>query len=357
MRAPPIPSALHARLRAGTVIPALPLALDDAGRWDERHQRALVRYYVDAGVGGLAVGVHGTQFAIRDPAVGLYEPLLAFAAAHADAWAARAGRPLLRIAGVCGGTEQALAEAATARRLGYHAILPSLLALGDAPEEALAEHLARLAEVLPVIGFFLQEAVGGRRLGYGFWRRFAAIPDAVAVKIAPFDRYRTLDVVRAVADSGRAGDLALYTGNDDAIVADLLTPLPFGAGGAPLRIVGGLLGHWGVWTRPAVALHARIAELRGAGGPIPAGLLAVGARVTDMNGAVFDAANRFRGCIPGIQEVLRRQGLLASNRCLDPHERLSPGQAEELSRVAAAHPELVDDAFVRDNLPAWLADG
>lgn len=351
-----IPADLHARLRAGTAIPALPLALDAERRFDARHQRALIRYYVDAGVGGLAVGVHSTQFAIRDPQVGLYEPLLAFAAEHIDAWAARDGRRLLRIAGICGKTAQAVGEAGIARRHGYHAGLLSLVAMADASEDDLIAHARAVGEVMPVVGFYLQQGVGGRVLSYDFWRRFAAIPAVVAVKIAPFNRYRTLDVVRAVIDSGRAGEVALYTGNDDTIVTDLLTAFRFGEHHQPLHIVGGLLGHWGVWTKRAVELQARLAGLRERQERLPAEILTLAAQVTDMNAVVFDAANGFRGCIPGIHEVLRRQGLLAGTWCLDPHEVLSPGQSAELDRVCRAYPHLIDNEWTSANIATWLED-
>lgn len=351
-----MPTELAARLRAGTAIPALPLALDVNRRFDPRHQRALIRYYVDAGVGGLAVGVHSTQFAIRDPAVGLYEPLLAFAAEHVDHWAARGGRQLLRIAGLCGKTSQAVAEAVIAKRHGYHAGLLSLVAMGDASEDDLIAHVKAVGDVMPLVGFYLQQSVGGRVLPYSFWRRFAAIPAVVAVKIAPFNRYRTLDVVRAVIDSGRANEVTLYTGNDDTIVTDLLTAFRFSGASKPLHIVGGLLGHWGVWTKRAVELHARLAELRERQTALPAEILTLAAQVTDMNAALFDAANGFRGCIPGIHEVLRRQGLLAGTWCLDAHEVLSPGQSQELDRVCRAYPHLVDGEWISANIATWLKD-
>lgn len=351
-----MPTELRARLNQGTVIPALPLALDAARRFDARHQRALIRYYVDAGVGGIAVGVHSTQFAIRDPDVALYEPLLAFAAEHIDAWGRRADRQFIRIAGICGGTAQAVAEASTARRHGYHAGLVSLVAMGDASEDDLIAHVRAIGEVIPVIGFYLQQGVGGRVLSYAFWRRFVEIPAVVAIKIAPFNRYRTLDVVRAVVDAGRSKEVVLYTGNDDTIVTDLLTTFDFGCGQPRVSIVGGLLGHWGVWTRRAVELQARLADVRGRQASLPADMLTLAAQVTDMNAAVFDAANGFHGCIPGIHEVLRRQGLLAGTWCLDPHEVLSPGQAAELDRVSLAYPHLTDDVWIAANLATWLED-
>jgi dihydrodipicolinate synthase/N-acetylneuraminate lyase len=349
-----IPAPVLAALRDGRVIPAHPLALDDGGRFDEPRQRALTRYYATAGSGGLAVGVHTTQFAIRDAEVGLFEPVLAIAAEEMDRADARRTEPLIRIGGICGRTDQALREADLIARLGYHAGLLSLAAMADADDAALTAHCAAVAERIPLIGFYLQPSVGGRPLSYAFWRRFAEIPAVVAIKIAPFNRYQTLDVVRAVADAGR-DDIALYTGNDDAIVADLVTPFRFGAGGRTVerRIAGGLLGHWAVWTRGAVSLLEECRTAAGAG-RIPAALLRRGIEVTDANAAFFDAAHRFAGCIAGINEVLRRQGLLGSARCLSPHDVLSPGQAAEIDRVCAAYPHLADDAFVREHLDEWL---
>ena len=342
------PEAWRSRLRAGCAIPAHPLALTADRRLDERRQRALSRYYLDAGAGGLAVGVHTTQFAIRE--VGLYGPVLRLAAEEAR------GRDTVLVAGLVGRTEQALREARTAREIGYHAGLLSLAAWRGAPEGAIVEHCARVAEEIPVFGFYLQPAVGGVPLSASFWRRFAAIPDVVAVKIAPFNRYATLDVVRGVLEAGAEDRVALYTGNDDHIVTDLLTPFALSHDGVrrTLRIVGGLLGHWSVWTRAAVALQARCVEAA-RGDTIPASLLALDAAVTEMNAAVFDAANGFHGVIAGCHEVLRRQGLLEGTWCLDSNEALSPGQAELLTAVAARYPDLTDDDFVRENLRRWLS--
>jgi dihydrodipicolinate synthase/N-acetylneuraminate lyase len=344
--------ALRASLTEGIVIPAHPLALTAERRLDERHQRALTRYYLDAGAGGLAVGVHTTQFAIRQPQHGLYRPVLELAAETARASRSDSPAPIALVAGAIGPTAQAVAEAEIAASLGYDVVLLSLGALRDASDDALIAHCRAVAEVLPLFGFYLQPAVGGRVLGYRFWRAFAEIERAWAIKIAPFDRYRTLDVVRAVADSGRT-DLALYTGNDDAIVADLVTPFPAGAA-APRRIVGGLLGQWAVWTHSAVQLLHRARTARESAS-VDAQLLRDGAALTDANAAIFDAANAFAGCIPGIHEVLHRQGLLRGTWCLDPHETLSRGQAEEITRVQRAYPELADDAFVAERLERWLA--
>ena len=345
--------ALRASLGAGVVIPAHPLALTAERRLDERHQRALTRYYLDAGAGGLAVGVHTTQFAIRRLEHGLYRPVLELAVETVRGWRGGAHGSVALVAGAIGDTAQAVAEAEIAASLGYDLVLLSLGALRDASDEELVVHCRAVADVLPVFGFYLQPAVGGRALGYRFWRELAGIERVWAVKIAPFDRYRTLDVVRAVADSGRT-DLALYTGNDDAIVADLVTPFAVGGDGVPRRIVGGLLGQWAVWTHAAVALleHARAARDTG---HVDTALLRDGAALTDANAAIFDAANAFAGCIPGIHEILRRQGLLRGTWCLDPHERLSPGQAEEIDRVVRRYPELTDDGFVADRLEGWLA--
>lgn len=343
--------ALRASLGSGVVIPAHPLALTPERRLDERHQRALSRYYLDAGAGGLAVGVHTTQFAIRRPEHGLYRPVLELAAETSRSWRSSTRNPVALVAGAIGRTAQAVAEAETAASLGYDLVLLGLGALHDASDAELIAHCRAVADVLPLFGFYLQPAVGGRVLGYRFWRELADIERVWAIKIAPFDRYRTLDVVRAVADSGRA-DLALYTGNDDAIVADLVTPFPVG-GATPRRIVGGLLGQWAVWTHAAVMLLERVRRVR-TSDSVDAALLRDGAALTGANAAVFDAANGFAGCIPGIHEVLRRQGLLRGTWCLDPHEELSPGQAEEITRVVRAHPELTDDAWVSAHLEEWL---
>jgi dihydrodipicolinate synthase/N-acetylneuraminate lyase len=351
-------AALEA-IRAGCVIPAHPLALTTDRKLDERHQRALTRYYVAAGAGGVAVAVHTTQFAIREPQHGLLRPVLELAAETARAASPRLGpagsaavAPFALIAGVCGRTPQAVAEAELARSLGYDAGLLSLAGMRGASAEDLLAHCRAVADVIPLVGFYLQPAVGGIPLDYAFWRGFAEIRNVVAVKIAPFDRYRTIDVVRAIADAGRA-DIALYTGNDDNIVPDLVTPFPYGPG-STRRIVGGLLGQWAVWTRRAVELldQARAAS---ESDHVPADLLRVGAALTDANAAVFDVRNAFAGCIAGIHEVLRRQGLMRGIWCLDPAEELSPGQAAEIDRVIRCHPELTDDDFVSAHLDTWLA--
>ena len=346
---------IHEILLDGVVIPASPLALDAERRLDPRRQRALWRYYSAAGAGGIAVGVHTTQFAIRDPKVALFEPLLSLAHDVFGELDAGRRRPLVRIAGLCGNTTQAVAEAELARDRGFHAGLLSLGAMRDADQRALLAHSRLVADVIPVVGFYLQPAVGGRVLPYCFWRQFAEIENVVAVKIAPFNRYQTIDVVRAVAESGR-DDIALYTGNDDNIVLDLLTPYRFPVGGATVerRIVGGLLGHWAVWTRRAVELVERCHAVIASGSTVPAEMLRINVELTDANGALFDVAHNFAGCIPGIHEVLRRQGLLAGTWCLDPRETLSPGQSEELDRIYRSYPHLTDDPFVAEHLDEWL---
>jgi dihydrodipicolinate synthase/N-acetylneuraminate lyase len=336
---------LRSHLLAGQVIPAHPLALTLKRRVDERRQRALTRYYLASGAGGLAVGVHTTQFAVRTH--GFLPAVLALAA---DTVRAEATAPCALIAGAVGDTRQAVKEAKLARDIGYDAVLLSLGALPDATDAELIAHCRAVSEELPLIGFYLQPAVGGRVLSQAFWRELAGLERLVAIKIAPFNRYRTLDVVRGVAEAGR-DDVALYTGNDDNILLDLLTPIPTSRG--PKRIVGGLLGQWAVWTCRAVQ---QLNEVR-AMGDVPraeATWLARAAAMTDANAAIFDAANDFRGCIAGIHEVLRRQGLLAGIWCLDPDEGLSPGQAEEIARVCAAYPALGDDAFVAEHRDAWL---
>lgn len=343
---------LRAHLARGVVIPAHPLALTPSRTLDEQRQRALTRYYRDAGAGGIAVGVHTTQFAIREH--DLLRPVLALAAETARSWHPDRGDFAL-IAGVVGSTRQAVDEAELARVHGYDAVLLSLAALHDADDGTLLRHCRRVAEVMPVIGFYLQPAVGGRVLNFGFWREFAEIANVVAIKIAPFNRYQTIDVVRAIAESGRE-DIALYTGNDDNIVSDLLTPFQFASGGGVVeqRIAGGLLGQWAVWTQRAVSLlhtvHSTVATRT-----FPGDLLTLGASLTDANAAIFDAKNAFAGCIPGIHEVLRRQGLLRGIWCLDPKERLSEGQAREIDRVSRSYPWLTDDAFVAEHLEEWLA--
>ncbi len=345
---------LRAHFLAGQVIPAHPLALDRNRKFSEKHQRALTRYQLAAGVGGLAVAVHSTQFEIRRPEHGLLRPVLELAAETARAAVAVRPRPVALVAGVCGKTPQALAEAELACSLGYHAALVSMAAFKDEPEAEILAHIATVARVLPIVGFYLQPAVGGRVFSYAFWRQFAEIPEVLAIKIAPFNRYQTLDVVRAITAAGR-DDIALYTGNDDTIVTDLLTPFTFAIDGRRVtrRIVGGLLGHWGVWTHAAVRLFQRIRSAA-AQPQLDAAWLTTAAAVTDMNAALFDAANRFHGCIPGILEVLRRQGLIETNLCLNPAEVLSPGQADELTRVCTAYPELIDDAFVATHRDQWL---
>ncbi|MFE9182148.1 dihydrodipicolinate synthase family protein [Micromonospora haikouensis] len=329
-------------LRAGTVIPAHPLALTADRRLDERRQRALTRYYLAAGAGGLAVGVHTTQFTIRQ--AGLLRPVLALAAETVDT---EAGRPVVKVAGACGDTAQAVAEAELAAGLGYHAVLLSPV-VQDADEAYLLRRARAVGEVLPVVGFYLQPAIGGPRLSPAFWRAFADLPSVVAVKLAPFDRYRTLEAVRGIAAADRGAEVALYTGNDDHIVGDLLGEF------AGRRFVGGLLGQWAVWTRAAVGLFARARAARDGDAAALAELTGRSAAVTDANAAVFDAANGFHGCIAGVHEVLRRQGLLDGVWCLDPAEGLSPGQAEELTRVSAAYPWLTDDDFVAEHRDGWL---
>jgi dihydrodipicolinate synthase/N-acetylneuraminate lyase len=343
-------------LASGLAIPAHPLALTPQRKLDERRQRALSRYYLAAGAGGLAVGVHTTQFEIREPHVGLYRPVLELAIATIREHRRDDRPPVLGVAGICGATEQAIREASLAADLGYHAGLLSLAALKTATDDELIAHCRRVADVIPLFGFYLQPAVGGRVLSYDFWRRFAEIDNVVGIKMAPFNRYRTIDVVRAVAESGRAREVLLYTGNDDNIVLDLLTTFRFRANGQPVevRLVGGLLGHWAVWTKRAVELVRQTRSIAESGQPVPACLLSLAAEITDSNTALFDVAHDFAGCIPGIHEVLRRQGLLEGTWCLNPHEQLSPGQAEEIDRVCRAYPHLTDDDFVAAHRDEWL---
>ena len=342
----------------GHVIPAHPLALTPSRTIDERYQRALTRYYVASNAGGMAVGVHTTGFPIHDESIGLYRPVLELAAETARAALDRreSGRGFVQVAGIIGDTRQAVREAEIARMLGYHCGLLSLAAWRDASMPQIIDHCKRVAEVIPLFGFYLQPAVGGMRLDYAFWREFAQIRNVVAIKIAPFDRYATLDVIRAVAESGR-DDIALYTGNDDAIIPDLLTSVPVVVGGRPMhrRMVGGLLGQWAVWTRRAVELLDEIRWWRGGdSAAIPADWLSRGAELTMANAVIFDAAHGFRGCLPGILEILRRQGLVRGTWTFDTNEQLSPGQSEAIDKMLLRHPELTDDAFVATHLDDWL---
>ena len=342
-------------LKNGQVIPAHPLALDGNRKLDERRQRALSRYYIDAGAGGLAVGVHTTQFEIREPEFALYEPVLRLA--H-EVMVGEASKGFIKVAGIAGRTEQAVREATLARDIGYDIGLVSLAAMKEADDAALIDHCRAVAEVMPVMGFYLQSAVGGRVLPYSFWREFSEIEGVVAIKMAPFNRYQTLDVLRGVAESGRAEQISLYTGNDDNIVVDLLTRTRIVAGNGPVNLAfaGGLLGHWAVWTCAAVDQLRQCREIKTKGEGIPHEMLTLAMEVTDCNAAFFDVAYGFAGCIAGIHEVLRRQGLLEGTWCLNPKEFLSPGQMEEIDRVYAAYPHLNDDAFVRENLDRWMSN-
>lgn len=337
-------------LSHGVVIPAHPLALTTARKLDERRQRALTRYYCEAGAGGIAVGVHTTQFEIRKPGIDLLEPVLRLAASEIDSFQKRTGKRLIKVAGVCGDTRQAIQEANLAREAGYHIGLLSLGAMQRATQAELLEHCRQVSEQIPLFGFYLQPAVGGRELDYKFWRPFCDIENLVGIKVAPFNRYKTLDVCRALIDSGRAGDVILYTGNDDNIIPDLLTE--FRLNGKSVRFAGGLLGQWAVWTRRAVELleqiqsdkdHHQYSEM-----------LARSTELTDANSVLFDVSHQFAGCIAGLHEILRRQGLLIGRWCLDPQEDLSPGQMEEIDRICVVYPHLTDDDFVRDNLDRWL---
>ena len=350
-----IPADVLKLLRKGTVIPALPLALNSKRKLDVRRQRALFRYYLDSGAGGVAVAVHTTQFAIRNPEIGLYAPLLELANEEFNRFVNRTKKPVIRVAGVIGRTEQALKEADLALQNGFHSVLLSLAAFKDATNAEIIGHCKRIAEILPVIGFYLQPAVGGRKLNVDFWREFAGIENVIAIKIAPFNRYQTFDVIRGVVESGRADKIALYTGNDDNILVDLLSQYQISTGGKTFNkgVAGGLLGHWAVWTHSAVKLLKDVHD-----GKFDNDIqqtLTLANQITDSNAAFFDSANNFAGCIVGLHEVLRRQGLLEGLWTLDPAEVLSPGQMEEIDRVYAAYPELNDDAFIAKNIERWLS--
>lgn len=349
-----MPSDVEDLLKKGTVVPALPLALYSNRKLDERRQRALIRYYLDSGAGGIAVGVHTTQFAIRNPEIDIYVPLLKLASEEMDIFTRREKISVIKIAGVIGKTNQAVKEAELALKNGYNAALLSLAAFKDDANTTIITHCRRIAEIIPLVGFYLQPAVGGRRLDTGFWCKFAGIENVVAIKIAPFNRYQTLDVVRGVIESGRADDIALYTGNDDNIVVDLLSEYEIKFNGKVIRkrIVGGLLGHWAVWTRSAVTLLEDVKK--GVFDKDVRKALILSNQITDCNAAFFDTTNNFKGCITGLHEVLRRQGLFKGIWTLDPDEKLSPGQKKEIDRVYSAYPHLNDDEFIAENLDKWL---
>lgn len=351
-----IDAQLLAEFRKGTVIPAMPLALDGNRKFDEDRQKALVRYYMDAGAGGIATGVHSTQFEIREPQHNLFKPVLSLVSKTADEWTEKTGKKVLKVAGICGKTQQAADEAEFAVSEGYHAGLLSLTALKGNNVSELIEHCRKIAAIIPVIGFYLQESVGGAKLPLEFWREFAKIPNVLGIKMAPFNRYRTIDVIRGVCEAGKENEITLYSGNDDNIIIDLLTEykIQTPSGLKKARIKGGLLGHWCVWTKKAVELLKEIHYIIDSGKEIPAEMLSRNIAVTDTNAVLFDAANGFAGCIPGIHEVLRRQGLLKGTWCLNPHEILSPGQSEEFDRIYKAYPDLNDDDFVKANLDKWL---
>ncbi len=354
----PLPSeAITSLLKKGVVIPAHPLALNKDLKLDERRQKALTRYYLDSGVGGLAVGVHTTQFEIRDPQIGLFKPVLELAALEINEFMSRENKTIIKVAGITGNTAQAVKEAEIIADLGYDAGLLSLAALPGASNDELIAHCRHVAQVMPLMGFYLQPAVGGRILDFEFWKAFAEIENVVAIKMAPFNRYQTLDVIRGVAESDRRDDIALYTGNDDSIVTDLLTEFRINIGYeiVSMNIVGGLLGHWAVWTRNVVEMFNSVKMEVNNLGNIPRDFMTLAAQVTDCNAAFFDAKYNFRGVIAGIHEVLYRQGLLEGIWTLNPAETLSPGQREEIDRVYAAYPHLNDDDFVKTNLDKWLA--
>ncbi|MCX5647083.1 MAG: dihydrodipicolinate synthase family protein [Phycisphaerae bacterium] len=346
------------RLKEGCVIPAHPLALTPQNKLDERCQRALTRYYLAAGAGGVAVGVHTTQFAIHDPKVGLYEPVLQLAAQTA-LQAVQSGKfePPIMVAGLVGDTDRAVREAQLAVRLGYHLGLLSLTALRGKSIDELIDHARQVAGVIPIMGFYLQSTIGHMVLPKEFWARLVEIPNVRAIKMAPFNRYQTLDVLEAVAQSGRKDEIALYTGNDDNIIVDLATLYAFRTemGETPLRIVGGLLGQWACWTKRAVENLDAIKDIRRTGGPVPPEMLTMAAQLTLANKAIFDADNGFAGCIPGISYILKRQGLMSHIGTLDPADRLSPGQTAKVDDIISWYPHLTDDEFVKAHLDVWLA--
>ncbi len=353
-----IDTQLYKNLKQGCVIPAHPLSLTSERKLDEKSQRALTRYYLDAGAGGVAVGVHTTQFAIRDPKIGLHQPVLELAQSTIDAWEQKhTEKKIIRVAGICGDTKQAVQESKLAVKHGYHIGLLSLSAFQESTNQTMIDHAKAIADHIPVMGFYLQPSVGGRILNYRFWTKFLEIPNVCSVKIAPFNRYQTIDVLRALVDVNRENDIALYTGNDDNIVMDLLTEHVFYREKKPvsIHIVGGLLGHWAVWTKKAVDLLNEIHQIKASGNTIPKAMLTRAIQVTDSNAAFFDAANGFTGCIAGLHEVLFRQGMMSGRWCIDPNEGLSTGQLQEIDRIYASYPHLCDDDFVIKNIENWLS--
>lgn len=344
-------------LKSGTVIPATPLALDENRRFDEYSQRLLMKYYLNCGVGGIATAVHSTQFEIRDPEVNLFEPILKLVSDEIDAFENKTGRVIVKVAGVCGKTEQAVKEATLAKKYGYDAVLLSPGGLNSLSEDELVKRTKAVAEVMPVIGFYLQTAVGGRHFSFEYWQKICEIPNVVAIKAAPFNRYMSLDIARAAALSTRSDEITLYTGNDDNIVIDLLTTYRFDVNGKRYEkgFEGGLLGHWSVWTKRAVELFERCKNEK-ANGTISSEMLTLANAVTDSNAVLFDGANAFAGCIPGLHYVLKKQGLMKSLNCINPNEVLSPGQDTEIERIYAMYPNLVDDDFVKENIESWKAE-
>jgi dihydrodipicolinate synthase/N-acetylneuraminate lyase len=355
MKSDKIPKDIITDLNKGVVVPALPLALNSNRKLDERRQRALFRYYLDSGAGGIAVAVHTTQFAIRQAEIGLFTPLLEIANEEFNRFTSKNKRPVIRIAGAIGKTDQATKEAKLALDNGFHAVLLSVAAFRDSANSEIIQHCKAVAEIIPIIGFYLQPAVGGRKLDVNFWREFAQIENVIAIKMAPFNRYQTFDVMRGVIESGRADKIALYTGNDDSILVDLLSEYKIQLNNSIVkkRIIGGLLGHWAVWTQSAVKLLKSVHKGEFDNDTRQALILAN--QITDSNAAFFDAANNFAGCIVGLHEVLRRQGILEGLWTLDKSEVLSPGQKDEIDRVYSSYPDLNDDTFIAENIDSWLA--
>lgn len=353
-----LPQSILDLVRRGTVIPAVPLALDSNRKFDVHRQRALIRYYLDAGVGGIAVGMHFTQFEIRTPGIDLFEPVLRICSEEIDRYTKRTGRPIAKVAGINGLTQSAIKQVETARELGYHFSIVSMAAFKGAMEQEMIFHVSELSKIMPLFGFYLLTGVGGIKLGYSFWRELVEIENVVGIKIAPFDRYGTVDVARALADSGRDQEITLYTGNDDSIIYDFITPYRFSSATSEktVRIRGGLLGQWGCWTKRAVELHERLLRIIDNNESITPDLLTLSAQITDANAAIFDPAHHYAGSIPGVNEILRRQGLLEGAWTLKRDEVLSPGQLGEIDRVCAAYPHLTDDEFVKENLNRWLND-
>ena len=338
-------------LKEGIVIPAHPLALDKNRKLDEKRQRGLTEYYLNAGAGGVAIGVHTTQFEIHNEKVGFLKPVLEMGAEVIGDFEKEHKKKIVKIAGVCGDTNQALREAELAVEMGYDAGLLKLGSFQGKGIDEIINHCKKVSEIIPVFGFYLNPEIGGIELPFEFWCKFLEIENIAAIKVAPFDRYKTLDVIRAISETGRF-DVSLYTGNDDSIISDLISI--YKTETAEIKFSGGLLGHWAFWTKKAVEYFEEIKKIMKNKEPVSPKILKLAMEVTDVNSAVFDAKNNFSGCIPGINYMLVKRGLLEGEWCIDPSVSLSPWQKGEIDRVWESYPHLRDDDFIHGNIERWL---